>query len=100
MSPPEFTTDDIENDLELEFGSCFINVRKEMINNGIQIAKIIGLLDSNYPTEDDLEDIGNNKIPRSLRSDNVHFNEIGYKVLAHIIYNKICVIWNLDKLVE
>nr|DAF86781.1 MAG TPA: hydrolase [Siphoviridae sp. ctvuW5] len=99
MSPPEFTTDDIENDLELEFGSCFINVRKEMINNGIQIAKIIGLLDSNYPTEDDLEDIGNNKIPRSLRSDNIHFNEIGYKVLAHIIYNKIYIIWNLDKLI-
>ena len=100
MSPPEFTTDEIENDLDVEFGGCFINVRKEMINNGIPIAKKIGLLDSNYPTEGDLEDIGNIKIPRSLRSDNIHFNDIGYKVLAHIIYNKICVIWNLDKLVE
>ena len=95
LSPPKNTGDYVENRLEEEFGDSYINVRKKIINNGIRIALQNGYLNGEYPTADDLEDISNNIIPRSLRADAVHFNQAGYYTLAHIIYDTVKIIWNL-----
>ena len=95
MSPPKKTSDLVENEMEKEFGANYINVRKQMVNNGISLALQYGYLVGNYPTEQDIEDINNNIVPTSLRSDTVHFNQAGYYVLAHIIYDVIKIVWDL-----
>ena len=71
--------------LEDSFGEYFIDIRTYMVNNAIYD---IGIT----PTEQDLEDISKDCIPRSLLNDHVHFNTLGYeatgKYLAQIIRDK------------
>ena len=101
LSPPQNTADLLENELDKTFGCSYINVRKQMINNGISIALKYGYLAGDYPTEQDIQDISDGVVPTSLRSDSIHFNDAGYYVLAHIIYDVTQIAWNFKtKIVE
>ena len=69
----------IEKNMVMRFGRRYINQRKYIIEYGLSDAGIT-------PTEQDLEDIKNDTIPKSLRSDIVHFNADGYAVLGKQVY--------------
>jgi len=75
--------------LKETFGDRFVDVRSYMVNTAIYDMGMI-------PTEQDLEDIKKDCIPRSLLKDNVHFNTLGYeatgKYLAKVIKEKKWII--------
>lgn len=65
-----------------EFGSRFIPIRKYMLEFGLKEAAIT-------PTEQDMLDISNGKIPTSLRSDATHWNDKGYEVMGKYIFKTL-----------
>ena len=75
----------LNNKLSLIFGNNYVDLRKYMVEQALYDSLII-------PTNQDLIDISLDCIPTSLRSDSVHFNEIGYqmagKYIAKVIKDK------------
>lgn len=70
------------NKLQSErYGSHFIDAKYLLINYGLQSMGIT-------PTEQDKTDITNNRVPTSLRSDNIHLNAKGYAYIAQIVHEK------------
>lgn len=69
-------------DLATAYGSKFLDVRRELIDNGLAIAGIT-------PTAQDNTDIANDVIPTSLRSDVLHLNTAGYGVVASLVNTKL-----------
>ncbi|MBQ3100201.1 MAG: S-layer homology domain-containing protein [Clostridia bacterium] len=65
-----------------EFGAKFLDIKTYFLNQALIDAGI-------EPTEEDLEDIANGKLPVSLRRDDVHGNEIYDELLAKLIMDKI-----------
>lgn len=88
-SPPKNTNTILENTLSKAFGGSFLNVRKQLVDNGIRVALDNGYLVGEYPTAQDTQDIQNGIIPTSLRADAVHLNVAGYKTFARICYENI-----------
>lgn len=70
------------NKLQAEkYSSHFIDAKYLLINYGLQSMGIT-------PTEQDKTDISENRVPTSLRSDNIHLNAKGYAYIAQIVYEK------------
>lgn len=70
------------NKLQSEkYGSHFIDAKYLLINYGLQSMGIT-------PTEQDKTDIADNRVPTSLRSDNIHLNAKGYSYISKIVYQK------------
>lgn len=71
------------------FGSHYVNVKDYMIKYGLSDNGL-------EPTEQDQTDIADAKIPTSLYSDSIHFNDYGYTALALCIYlyGKMLGYWN------
>ena len=71
--------------LKESFGNRFVDIRGYMVKDAIFDMEIA-------PTQQDLEDMKKDCIPRSLLKDNVHFNTLGYeaagKYLAQLIKKK------------
>jgi len=67
-----------ERALVLQYGRRFINIRKWLIDYGLATAGIT-------PTTGDTADIANGLVPRSLRNDNVHLNQTGYRLVALVV---------------
>lgn len=71
--------------LQESFGDSFIDLRTYMVKKAIYD---MGMT----PTSKDIEDMNKDCIPRSLLSDHVHFNSLGYeaagKYLAQVIKDK------------
>lgn len=65
-----------------QFPNNFIPIRQYMIKHGLEDAGI-------KPTLQDEIDINNGTVPSSLRSDQVHFNSQGYKVVANVVFHKM-----------
>lgn len=65
-----------------QFPNNFIPIRQYMIKHGLEDAGI-------KPTLQDEIDINNGTVPSSLRSDQVHFNSQGYKVVANEVFHKM-----------
>ncbi|RZL50542.1 MAG: hypothetical protein EOP00_03945 [Pedobacter sp.] len=65
----------INKDLKNEYGSHYLDVRKFLVNS--------------YRKDDinDLDDMKNDIIPSSLRTDRVHLNDLGYQIVANYIYS-------------
>lgn len=63
------------------FGNHFLDIRKYLIEYGLEDAGIT-------PTAQDETDISNGEIPSSLRTDAVHLNSAGYSVVGHRLYKK------------
>lgn len=91
LSPPCNTSDLLESMFESAFGDRFLNVRSEMINNGITRAIELKLIEN--ATNEDLECVNDYRIPKSFVSSGVHFNETGYTLLAYFVYDKIKSVW-------
>ena len=72
----------LNNELQSNFGDNYIDLRKYMVERAIYDAEI-------SPTIEDLKDIASDCIPKSLIYDNVHFNEIGYRMAGKYISKKI-----------
>lgn len=68
----------IEKNMAMHFGRRYINQRKYMIEYGLSDAGIT-------PTVEDTTAISQGKIPPSLLSDNVHYNDKGYNIIANLI---------------
>lgn len=64
-----------------KYGSHFIDAKYLLINYGLQSMGIT-------PTEQDKTDIADNRVPTSLRSDNIHLNAKGYAYVAQIVHEK------------
>lgn len=76
--------DEIAQKMEEKWGDHFLDIRKYLIENGLNDAEIPGT-----PTAQDQEDIENGLIPSSLRTNYVHGNEYYYKILAEQVYRKM-----------
>ena len=68
--------------LKEEYGNQFINLREYLCTNAMKDAGLT-------PTEKDKKAMANGQTPYSLLSDEVHFNEAGYKVLGELIYKQM-----------
>ena len=88
LSPDKESTFEFHNAHEAElsekYGEHFVNVREYMCSDQAFIDAGI------EKTEDDKTDIANCMVPRSFRTDNIHYNEIGYSLLANKVYEKLC----------
>jgi len=78
-----------------ELGQRYIPIRQYMAtpiyaSNGITIVSCYGLDDAGFEaTPQDIIEIGEGRIPVSLRNDGVHWKAEGYEILAKIIYKKL-----------
>lgn len=73
-----------------EFGVKFLNLRRLLNEHGIEYAKQLGLLTDDYePTEDDTTAIAKGQCPPVFLSDGIHFNDIGYNLKAHFIFDRM-----------
>lgn len=79
---------EFESAMEKEYGDKYINLRAYMSSQGIKDVKEI--LDVEVElTEKDKEMIGQGMTPKSLLSDTVHFNQYGYELIGHLIYERM-----------
>lgn len=67
---------------ENEIGSRFINVHDWLVNYGLSYCGLTA-------TDEDTTAINNNKIPPSLLSDSVHYNEYGKQCIAHLVEERL-----------
>jgi len=72
----------VNDKLRKEYGFRFLDIRKYLLNYGLSDAGIT-------PTTQDNTDIANGEIPTSLRSDEVHFIDATYNIIANLIYKKL-----------
>lgn len=73
--------EDKNNKLCNIFGKYFLDIRRYILDFGLDD---MGMT----PTDEDIADIDEGEIPRSLLSDNVHFNETGYELISRLVYQK------------
>lgn len=82
-------TQEQEYEYQEAFGSAYINLYHEMSTRGVKIAVALGLMDEG--TLDTAWNVvdkdGANK--NGLLNDSIHWNYIGYTVLAHIIFERL-----------
>ena len=74
----------LEEAMVKEFGDNYINLREYLSTDGLTDANIT-------PTEEDLACMAEGTVPSSLRaeSDNGHLNDIGYTLLANLVYERM-----------
>lgn len=69
------------NVLGKKFGKRFLDLRTYILDYGLDDMNI-------KATESDTTNISNGEIPTSLLSDDIHFNAVGYELIANVIYKK------------
>lgn len=76
------TKEQLENEMSLKYGNHYINLRKYMIEYGLDDAGLT-------PTESDTESISKGDVPPSLLySDGIHGNSKFYNILANLVNKK------------
>lgn len=85
----------MESLMRENFGDHYINLREYLCENGLEDAGIT-------PTREDLDNIEEGTVPASLRaaSDNDHLNDIGYRIVAELIYDKMKELGYFDSVIE
>ncbi len=63
------------------FGEHFINMRVYMIENALSTAGL-------EPTQEDIDNIDDGRVPESLKHDFTHLNSYGYYSVGVAVYNK------------
>ena len=86
-----------ENEYQEAFGSAYINLYHEMSTRGVAIAIKLGLMNEGTPsTSWNVVDAGAiNK--NGLLNDSIHWNSIGYTVVAHIVFERLLSLGWLPK---
>ncbi|MCR5688422.1 MAG: SGNH/GDSL hydrolase family protein [Lachnospiraceae bacterium] len=74
--------DRVNEEMGASFGDHFVDIRKYMLNYGLEDAGI-------KPTSQDIEDINMGEIPKSLRNDYVHGNSTYHRLLGEQIYRRM-----------
>lgn len=79
----EVGTDDTlwEAALREAFGEHFINMRVYMLENALSTAGL-------EPTQEDIDNIDDGRVPESLKYDFTHLNSYGYYAVGVAVYNK------------
>lgn len=67
--------------LKEAFGEHFINMRTYIMQYGMDIAQL-------EPTQQDIDDLENGRVPEQLKDDYTHFNSYGYYVMGIAVYEK------------
>ncbi len=75
--------DGINKALEKEYGEYFLDIKTALVKYGLQAS---GIVESGQ----DKRDIGQGNVPASLRVDEVHLNEHGYRFIGEQVYKKGC----------
>lgn len=71
--------------LKAHYGKNFLDVRTLLVKDSIDWMISMKYLSS--PTQEDIEDMKNDELPKSIRSiDRIHFNRFGYEFIAKCIY--------------
>ena len=70
-----------EATLREAFGEHFINMRVYMIENALSTAGL-------EPTQEDIDNIDDGRVPESLKHDFTHLNSYGYYAVGVAVYNK------------
>ena len=73
---------EMEDSLQLAFGNRYINLRRHMVNRGLQEASFI-------PTQEDRDSISHGMVPPQLLVDGCHFKKEGYRIIARLVKKKI-----------
>lgn len=68
--------------LKDRFGNRFIDEFSYMVNCGIDDALSRGYITGSYPREEDTAAISKNVVPPVFLHDTIHYNEIGYHLIA------------------
>ena len=79
----EVGTDDTQWEAALReaFGEHFINMRVYMLENALSTAGL-------EPTQEDIDNIDDGRVPESLKHDFTHLNSYGYYAVGVAVYNK------------
>lgn len=80
------TSEEVESAYLKEFGVNYLNLRDYFSKYAMDDAVRLGLLSE--ITEQDRTDMSNGTCPRSLLADTIHFNDVGYELLANLVYQK------------
>ena len=73
--------DEVNVRLAKKYGRHFLDIRNYLLKYGLEDASIT-------PLPEDILDIDNGEIPSSLRTDGVHFNDAGFRVIGDVLYRK------------
>jgi len=74
--------------MEAEYGDKYINLRKYMSEDGIDdVNELLGV--GMKATARDRQMMGQGMTPESLLFDTVHFNQYGYALIGHLIYERM-----------
>ncbi len=71
---------ELEGAMEEAFGERYVNLRAYLSGKGLADAGIT-------PTEEDEAQMAEGVVPESLRSDGVHLNADGYRLIGNIVYD-------------
>ena len=83
--------------MELKYGYNYFNVRKFLVERGVEYARKLSLYDESNATQD-AEDMANGKIPTSLHGgpNDVHLTNNGYKIVNYRLAEIIkCFGWDV-----
>lgn len=73
---------ELEEQLQKTYGERFLNIREYLSTQGIYDA-------GETPSKEDLERMAKGMIPTSLLSDDIHFNETGYRLIGNYLYDRM-----------
>lgn len=73
---------EMEDSLQLAFGNSYINLRRYMVNRGLQEAGFV-------PSQEDKDSIRHCMVPPQLMVDGCHFKKEGYRIIARLVKQKI-----------
>ena len=83
----------LESAMESEFGDQYINLRKYIVESGLEIVNL-------EATAEDVNAINEGSIPLSLLSDPIHFNSLGYIVIGQAIYDRMMKLGYFNSVIE
>lgn len=82
VEPTPARMSEVEDSLQAAFGNRYINLRKEIISNGLKLAGLSA-------TQEDRDSIAHHQVPPQLLVDKCHFTKDGYNVVAQLVSKRI-----------
>lgn len=81
----------LENAMVEEYGDKYINLRLYLSKYGLDDAGL-------EATSEDLKYMNEGRVPPSLLSDTIHFNNVGYKLIGEYIYKRMIELGYFDSI--
>lgn len=74
--------EELENAMEETFGNRYINLREYLSTDAMDDANLT-------PTAEDKKQMEVGSVPESLRSDKIHLNATGYRLVGELVYKRM-----------